>query len=92
MEIFQSSFSLSEKDGDLNRLLPSYGITPNTIPYFPHRGVSGHLWYNSRIMGPISAAFSGILGHQDDQDFKHLPLENSSGSPPMHTITDQLPA
>ena len=31
-------FSLSGRDGDSNRFLSSWGIIPNTHPYFPHRG------------------------------------------------------
>ena len=34
-------FSLFERDGDSNRFLPSYGIIPNTNPYFPHWGRIG---------------------------------------------------
>ena len=31
-------FSLSGRDGDSNRFLPSWGIIPNTHPYSPHQG------------------------------------------------------
>ena len=34
-------FSLSGRDGDSNRFLPSWGIIANTNPYFPHRGRIG---------------------------------------------------
>ena len=37
----QVKFSLSGRDGDSNRFLPSWGIIPNTNPYFPHRGRIG---------------------------------------------------
>jgi hypothetical protein len=38
-------FSLSRRDGDSNRLLPSWGKIPSTNPACFARAAIGHLWY-----------------------------------------------
>ena len=66
-------FSLSGRDGDSNRFLPSWGIILNTHPSNLIRVASGHLWYSSgtKFMGPSSTALSGSPLYQDI----NLPLD-----------------
>jgi hypothetical protein len=79
------SFSLSGRDGDSNRFLPSRGIIPNTNPGNQINGPLGHLWYNSgtNFVGPISATLSRATLCQEVQD-SNLPLD-SCQCPPTHS-------
>ena len=46
----------------LESIPTSWGVIPNTNPYFPVGVASDHLWYNSgTVAGPSSAAPLGIL-------------------------------
>ena len=82
-------FSLSRRDDDSNRFLPSRGIIPNTNPYFPHRG---------RIGSPL-VQFRNQLRGSDQRctlrDSTNLPrrsgLEPALGLTPLAPHTSFLP-
>ena len=49
--MYSCQFSLSGRDGDSNWFLPSWGIIPNTHPYFPRQVTFGTTQVQSRV-GP----------------------------------------
>ena len=82
-------FSLSGRDGDSNRFLPSRGIIPNTNPNFPHQG---------HIGSPLLQLRNQLHGSDQRRTLKdstNLPrrsgLEPALGLTPLALRTSLLP-
>ena len=80
-------FSLSGRDGDLNRFQPARELFLTQIHTSRVGVTSGHLWYNSRtVTGPINAAPLGIL-----PVYQEVQARPTHGLTPLAPRTSLLP-